>query len=168
MCLENRLVKLEVPSLAPGDREMTRFLTMAALTFGLTAAADDQKNGKAELEKFTGTWQGVSVVRDGKAIPKPDAEAVRLVVAGENYTLMEGGELIEGTHKLDPTKTPKEIDAVRTKGPHKGETLRGLYELTEDTFLVCFAAPGKERPKELKAEGGPGLRVLAFKRQKKE
>ena len=146
---------------------MSRFLAVAALSFGLAAAAADDKAAKDELEKFTGTWKGVSVVRDGKDVPKPEAEAVRLVVAGEKYTLTEGSEAIEGTHKLDPTKKPKEIDAVRTKGPHKGETLRGVYELTDDTFVVCFAAPGKDRPKELKAEGGPGLRVLAFKREKK-
>ena len=145
---------------------MTRLLALAALAVGLTAAAQDQGDAKSELAKFTGTWQGVSVVQDGKAIPKSEAEAVRLVVMGEKYSLIEGGEMIEGTHKLDPSKSPKEIDAVRTKGPHKGETLRGIYELTEDTFLVCFAAPGKDRPKELKAAGGPGLRVLAFKRQK--
>ena len=146
---------------------MSRLLAVAALSLGLSAAAED-KAGKDELEKFTGTWRGVSVVRDGKDVPKPEVEAVRLVVAGEKYTLTEGGETIEGTHKLDPSKKPKEIDAVRTKGPNKGQTLRGVYELTEDTFVVCFAAPGKDRPKELKAEGGAGLRVLAFKRQKKD
>lgn len=145
---------------------MSRFLVVAALAFGLTATADEKKDAKAELGKLTGTWKGVSVVRDGKPIPK--AEAYRLVVTGETYTLTgEGTEEIEGTHKVDPAKKPKEIDAVRTKGPNKGETLKGIYELTEDSFVVCFAAPGKDRPKELKADGGPGLRVLTFKREKK-
>src|SRR5215218_21104 len=127
---------------------MTRLLAAAALAFGLAAAAADDKD---ELKRFTGTWHGVSVVRDGKDAPKPEAEAVRLVVAGEKYTLTDGGETIEGTHTLDPTKTPKHIDAVRTKGPHKGEKLLGVYQLSEDTFVVCFAAPGKDRPAELKA-----------------
>ena len=145
---------------------MSRILALAALMFGFAATADD-KDAKAELERFTGTWKGVSVVRDGKQIPKAEAEAIRLVVTGEKYALTEGKEEIEGTHKVDPTKKPKEIDAVRTKGPNKGETLKGIYELSEDTFVVCFAAPGQDRPKELKAEGGPGLRVLAFKREKK-
>jgi uncharacterized protein (TIGR03067 family) len=155
---------------------MTRFLAAAALAFGLTTAAADDKAPKDELTRFTGTWKGVSANRDGKDIPKPEAEAYRLVVAGEKYTLTgEGGETVEGTHKLRPTGktggtaggTAGEIDAVRTKGPHKGEPLKGLYQLTEDTFVVCFAAPGKDRPAELKPTGGPGLRVLAFKREKK-
>jgi uncharacterized protein (TIGR03067 family) len=148
---------------------MSRFLAVTALAFALAAGADDKggKDAKAELQKFTGSWQGVSVVRDGKDVPKADAEAIRLVVMGEKYTLSEGGETIEGTHKLDPTKTPKQIDAVRTKGPNKGETIRGVYQLSDDSFVVSFAAPGKDRPTELKAAGGPGLRVLAFKREKK-
>ena len=144
---------------------MTRFLAVAALTLGLTAAADD-KAAKDELAKFTGTWKGVSVVRDGKDAPKEEAEAARLVVAGEKYTLTTGGETIEGTHKLDPAKTPKEIDAVRSKGPNAGEKLLGVYHLTGDTFVVAFAAPGKERPKELKSAAASGVRVLAFKRDK--
>lgn len=145
---------------------MARLLAVAVLAIGLASATADDK-GKDELALFTGTWHGVSVVRDGKVVPKEEAEKVRLVVAGEKYTLTEGGETIEGTHTLDPTKSPKQIDAVRTKGPGKGDTLRGVYQLSDGAFLVCFAAAGKERPTELKPEGGPGLRVLAFKREKK-
>ncbi|MBX9582469.1 MAG: TIGR03067 domain-containing protein [Gemmataceae bacterium] len=147
---------------------MTRFLAAAALALGLTAAADD-KPAKDDLARFTGTWTGVSVNQDGKDLPKPTAEAYRLVVDGEKYTFTgEGGEVVEGTHKLDPAKKPKQIDAVRTKGPDKGEPMKGVYELDEDAFVVCFAAPGKDRPAELKPTGGPGLRVMAFKREKKK
>ncbi|MBX9626680.1 MAG: TIGR03067 domain-containing protein [Gemmataceae bacterium] len=153
---------------------MARFLAVAALAVGLSAAADD-KPAKDELARFAGTWKGVSVSQDGKDLPKPEAEAHRLVVDGEKYTLtVEGAEPVEGTHKLRATGktgdtaggTTGEIDAVRTKGPHKGESLKGVYQLTDDTFVACFAAPGKDRPAELKPAGGPGLRVLAFKRDK--
>lgn len=149
---------------------MSRFLATAAVAFGLAAAAADDKPSKeaaAELAKFTGTWKGVSVSRDGKAVPKAEAEAVKLVVDGAKYTLTEGGETVEGTHALDPTKTPKTIDAVRTKGPGKGDKLAGVYRLTADEYVVCLAGPGKDRPAELKPDGGPGLRVLKFKREKK-
>lgn len=146
---------------------MARFVAAAALAVGLTASAADDKAVKDELARFTGTWKGVSVSNDGKDVPKPEAEAYRLVVTGEKYTFTgEGGKTVEGTHKLDPSVKPKRIDAVRTKGEGKGEKLHGIYQLTEDTFVVCFAAPGKDRPKELKPAGGPGLRVLAFKREK--
>jgi uncharacterized protein (TIGR03067 family) len=146
---------------------MTRRLAAVVLAVGLSAAAADDKAQKGELDKLTGTWVGVSYVRDGKDVPKAEAEKLRLVVAGERYTLTEGGEEVEGTHRVDPAKTPRHIDAERTKGPGKGDTLLGVYQLADDSFVVCFAAPGKERPGELKAGGGPGLRVLAFKREKR-
>ena len=145
---------------------MSRFLAVAALALGMTASADE-KASKEELAKFSGTWKGVSVVQDGKEMTKAEAETARLTVDGEKYTLKLGGEEIEGTHALDPTKTPKQIEAVRTKGPSKGEKMLGIYELTGDTFKVCFAAPGKsDRPTEFKSAPGSGQRVLLFTRAK--
>ena len=154
------------PAHRPVEEDMRQFLAVVALAFGCAAAADE-KDPKAELERFTGTWQAVSYVRDGKELPVAEAEKVRLVVSGEKYTLTDGGEAIEGTHKRDPTKTPMQIDAVRSKGPHKGEALKGVYQLNADSFLVSFSAPGKGRPATLGAKDGLGLRVIVFKREKK-
>ena len=52
---------------------MTRLLAVAALGLGLAAGAADDKPGKAELERFTGTWRGVSYVKDGKDVPEAEA-----------------------------------------------------------------------------------------------
>jgi uncharacterized protein (TIGR03067 family) len=113
-------------------------------------------------------WRGVSVTEDGKEMSKEEADGVRLTVTGEKYTLKLRDQDIEGTHRLDPTKKPKQIEAVRTKGPHKGEKMVGIYELDGDTFKVCFAAPGKtDRPTEFKSTAGSGQRVLVLKREKK-
>ena len=145
---------------------MTRMLTVAVLVLGLSAATADDKAEKDELDKLNGTWKGVSVVEDGKEMPKAEAEAVRLTVTGEKYMLKLRDQDIEGTHKLDPTKKPKQIEAVRTKGPEKGQKMVGIYELDGDTFKVCFAAPGKDRPTEFKSAAGSGHRLLVLKREK--
>jgi len=142
-------------------------ISTVVLMFGMSVVAEDA-GSKAELDRFVGTWKGVSMTTDGKEMPKAEAEGVRLVVEGAKYTLKMGDQEIEGTHKLDPAKKPKEIEAVRSKGPEKGEKMLGIYELTDDTFKVCFAAPGKtERPKDFKSEAGSGNRLLVFKREKK-
>jgi uncharacterized protein (TIGR03067 family) len=144
---------------------MTRLILAAALAVGLAPALGDEK---AELDKFTGTWVGVSAVEDGKAVPQAQAEAMRLTVHGEKYTFKTATTEAEGTHKLDPTKTPRQIEAVRTKGPHAGEKMLGIYELTADTFKVCFAAPGQaDRPTEFKSAAGSGHRLLVLKREKR-
>jgi uncharacterized protein (TIGR03067 family) len=144
---------------------MTRLMAVAVLVLGLAPAL---AGDAAELAKFNGTWVGVSAVEDGKEVPKAAAEAIRLTVTGEKYTFTTGKTEAEGAHRLDPTKTPKQIDAVRTKGPHAGEKMLGIYELTDDTFKVCFAAPGKpDRPTEFKSAAGSGHRLMVLKKEKR-
>jgi len=135
-------------------------LAFALLLAG--AGRGDEKDTKA----FDGTWQAVSMVQDGKEVPKEDVEKVTLTVKGERYTLKTGGEPVEGTHKLDPSKKPRTIDATRSTGPDKGKTMLGIYELTEDTFKVCFAPPGKDRPTEFASKAGSGNRLIVMKRVK--
>ena len=135
---------------------------------GLLVAAAGPETGanQGELEKFTGTWQAVAIERDGKPVPKDEVTTVKLVVKGERYTFHLGEQKIQGTHTLDPAKTPKQIDAVGTDGPGAGETLKGIYELTADTFKVCFADAGKDRPTAFRTTGGGGHRLLELKRQR--
>ena len=133
------------------------------------AGADAPKDDgvKKELEQFTGTWTAVSVVSDGKEVDKVQAKMNILVVKGEKYTFTNHlFDVIEGTHELDPSKKPKTIDAVRTKGPDKGKKIRGIYELAGDTYKVCLAPPGKDRPKDFTSKPDSGNRLIVFKRAK--
>jgi uncharacterized protein (TIGR03067 family) len=139
----------------------------AALTLALlgVAGARDDDAAKKELEAFTGTWRAVSATKDGKEAPRERAEKISLVVKGEKYTFTgSDGVAIEGTHKVNPSKSPKEIEAVRSSGEGKGEKILGIYELTKDTYKVCLAPPGKPRPKEFASKEGTGHRLLEFKR----
>src|SRR5947208_6703922 len=119
-----------------------------------------------EQKTFEGNWKAVSITNDGKEVPKEEVEKVTLTVKGDKYVLKTGAETIEGTHKLDPSKKPWAIDATRTTGPDKGKTIHGIYELTDDTYKVCFAAPGKDRPTEFASKPGSGHRLIVMKRQK--
>jgi uncharacterized protein (TIGR03067 family) len=144
-----------------------RFKMVLAAAMGLALALGASADApKTELDKFTGTWLAVSITHDGKETPAEDVKNVVLNVKGKDYTLFTGKELIKGTHKLDGGKTPKTIDATRTRGPDKGMTIKGIYELDEKTFKVCFAAPGKERPKGFNAKAGTGNRLIVMKRIK--
>ena len=91
---------------------------------------------------------------------------VTLVVKGNHYTYHMGKEVIQGTHKLDPSKTPKQIDAVRSNGPHAGEELKGIYTLEGDTYKACFGAPGKEHPTEFSSTSSGGHRLIVMHREK--
>lgn len=143
----------------------TKLILGLAVVVVLTPSFRADDAGK-ELEKFAGEWVAEAVEREGRQLSEGEVKKVRLTVKGEKYTFRMGDQVIEGTHKLDPSKTPKQIDAVRTKGPDAGKTLRGIYELDDTTYRVCFAAPDKDRPTKFSSKEGGGVRVLTFKRAK--
>jgi uncharacterized protein (TIGR03067 family) len=142
----------------------TRVLAAVAVGVLVTAPADDA--AKKELEKFTGSWQAVAVEHDGKKGTEEQVKTVKLTVRGEKYTFQVGEQVVEGTHRLDPSKNPKQIDALRSKGPDAGKTLRGIYELDDETFKVCFAPADKDRPAAFATREGDGQRLMTFKRVK--
>ena len=137
---------------------------LAALAAGLVlaAAAPGEEKAKGALEKFQGNWSYVTVERDGKA--DDTSKDARLTVTGNKFTVKAGDKLLRaGVLKPDPTKTPKAIDVTYTEGPDKGKTLHGIYELTGDTWKVCY---GEERPTELTSKPGSGHILIVIKREK--
>jgi uncharacterized protein (TIGR03067 family) len=139
-------------------------LALGLLIAGRSLAATPDE----ELAKLTGTWFATAVTSDGKEWAPADVKKVFLIVKGADYTFGEGARVAKGTHKLDPSKSPKTIDATRTSGAEKGSTFKGIYELEGDTFKVCFASPGKDRPADFSAKEGSGRRLIVLKRSKKK
>jgi uncharacterized protein (TIGR03067 family) len=99
--------------------------------------ADDKKDdpAKKDLKALQGTWVTLKLVVDGEVLvdlkePPKDEEAGTLTYDEHKWVLKLGDkELARGTSKLDPTKTPKQIDLIHESGPNKGKTLLGIYEL---------------------------------------
>jgi uncharacterized protein (TIGR03067 family) len=134
---------------------------------GLTAAADAPKEGGSDLKKLEGTWKLVSGVNNGKELGDKTVKGARLVIEGDRHTVKVGRNTYKGTHKLNMSKSPKTIDISDTEGPFKGKTVLGIYELDGDEFKICYAPPGKPRPKDFTAKAGSGHRSHVWKRQKK-
>lgn len=130
---------------------------------GLLVAAD----AKDDLKKMQGTWTMVSGEQDGEKITEQTIKSGKLVIKEDHHIVLIGDATIKGTHKLDASKKPSTIDASDTDGPYKGKTLLGIYEITDDTFKVCFAAPGKDRPKEFTTKGGAAHIFHVWKKEKK-
>jgi uncharacterized protein (TIGR03067 family) len=137
---------------------------LLALAAGLLVGADDPKD---ELKKLEGTWTMASGEKDGKALAEQAIKGAKLVFKGDQHDVKVGDDIFKGTHKVDPSKKPKTIDATDSEGPFKGKTVHGIYEVDGDTFKVCFAAPGKDRPKEFSTKSGTGHILHVWKREKK-
>lgn len=138
------------------------------LVFALLVAAEE-KEGKAELKKFEGTWQLVSEVMDGKEQPADYVKRIRWIFDDKGHWKVEdGGKVIfAGDMKVDPDHNPKAADSTLTnEGEHKGKVVRAIYELDGDTLKQCWVVE-RERPQAFDPKPGPGINYSVYKRVKK-
>jgi len=147
---------------------VTLFYTLGLIASGGTGAgADDKADVEKELKKFQGTWTFESVEAGGKKLPADQFKGITVTFEGDKYAVKKGDEVVEAaTQKLDPSKSPKTLDAKVTDGPNKGAVILGIYEISGDTLKVCFDPEGKKRPTEFKGVSGSQTLVV-HKRVKK-
>src|SRR5947209_4655217 len=100
-------------------------LTAAA---GLLVAADvkDDRSQK-ELKKLAGTWALESGEMDGKALPEEHVKKSKITWTKDRVTLEtphQSKEPIKATiTRIDPTKSPPEMEFSRPAGPGAGKTI---------------------------------------------
>jgi uncharacterized protein (TIGR03067 family) len=123
---------------------------------GWQIAAVGQDDSDKELKKLEGVYVMVSGEAKGEKLPDKIVKTATLTVKGDKHTVKIGEDTIIGTHKLAPTSKPKEMDSTDTEGEFKGKTYLGIYKMEKGEFTVCFAPPGKDRPKEFTTRSGTG------------
>ena len=140
----------------------TLFYTLGLFASGGPGVwADDKADVEKELNKFQGTWTFESVEAGGKKLPADQFQGITVTFEGDKYAVKKGDEVVEAaTQKLDPSKSPKTLDAKVTDGPNKGAVILGIYEISGDTLKVCFDPEGKKRPTEFKGESGSQTLVV--------
>ena len=112
-----------------------------------------------------GDWEAKSALKGGKE-PPADSPKLSLHIQGDVVTIKIGASTIKAAFKAYPDKKPKAFDMTPDDGPHKGETIKGIYEVTGDEFRVCHGDPGQERPTEFSGKDDDKLLVV-WKRVKK-
>jgi uncharacterized protein (TIGR03067 family) len=139
---------------------------LLVLAVGLVAGADAAKDeARKDLGQLQGEWKLVSATRDGRAMPEDMVKALKATIKGDKFTIARDGKAVEGGGlKLDATKKPKGIDMALGGG---NQTALGIYELSGDSFKLCYSPPGKDRPKEFGAEEGTGNTLSVWRREKK-
>jgi uncharacterized protein (TIGR03067 family) len=146
---------------------MKRYLCLFGVAALLLVAADDRDEAKKEIERFEGTWTYVSLEIEGNKAPQDSYKGAKLVIKGDKFTAHQGEEVLHGTFKVDTSKKPKTIDVTFSDGPDKGKIMRGIYELDNDTYKVCIAMPGKDRPAKFETKKDSGHVLEVLKREKK-
>ena len=142
---------------------------LVLLLVGVFLAADKAKPNVAEgdKDKIQGSWTVVAMVQRGKNRPEKAIREIqlRLTFAGEKMTFTSAFHEKEDTDnvfKLDPTKTPKEIDLTFEFGKKPS---KGIYELDGDTLRICMST---ERPATFstKGKGDETITLWVLKRDK--
>ena len=138
-------------------------VVVACLASGL-GRGDDKKEdpAKKEFDRLQGRWDYVSVKTDGKEATADEIKGAYREYKGDKVTTRASRT---GTVKLDPTKTPGQID-VTWNGPGGARTDKGIYMIEGDTLTICYAIPSKvkDRPTEFKT--GEGLTLFVSKKAK--
>ena len=135
-----------------------------------STSADSGGGGTSSLE---GTYLLVGMEAGGKQFAteeelakEPEGERIFKVTADKMIATKNGKE-DPVTYKLDPSKTPKEIDLAGKKFDGKDEKMYGIYKLEGDKLTICMVESDKpaDRPKEFKtADKGKSV-MMTFKKK---
>ena len=123
---------------------------VAAIALGLTATAEAQtaKVDEHELKKLQGTWVLVGGEMDGKPIPPESLPKSKITISGTaivTETPHQSNQSIKATlQRMDATKSPPEMDWIRSSGPGAGKAMHAIYAFTgADSYRICFDPSGQ-------------------------
>jgi uncharacterized protein (TIGR03067 family) len=143
---------------------LMRTLTPAAIIVLLAlsgAQGGDQAVVKKELEALRGNWNAVI-----KGAVDTDQKLLQQFSMVENSLQIRiGGNHIDFTFTVDPTKKPKEITLATMLRDGSDRSMPGIYELDGDTLKLCL---GERRPTEFKTDAASKQSSFVLKREKKK
>ena len=94
-----------------------------------------------------GVWIATEAQRDGKAAP--DDIGHQLAFNDGRFVITSNDQPVySGTVTVDTTSNPARIDFVHAEGQAKGMTWEGIYQLNDNSLVICDDAfdPTKRRP----------------------
>jgi uncharacterized protein (TIGR03067 family) len=115
---------------------------------------------KSDVDLLQGEWVPAEIISNGEKTPAEALANIKVTIKGNRYTV-ESNDGDSGSFKVVESGSPKKMD-VTSDG---GAELPAIYELSGDTFKVCYAVNGASRPTEFKSEQGSD-HVLAIHKRK--
>jgi uncharacterized protein (TIGR03067 family) len=139
-------------------------LILASCLMLLVGAAAPDK--VSDWKNLNGSWKIVVVGADGEKVPTDSIEECFFAFSEGTYVQKTKEKILEeGAVKIDPNKTPKEMDLIATtEGELKGKVQRLIYEVTKDCLKLTFAMPDKDRPTKFDAAKGSNHGYMELKK----
>jgi RNA polymerase sigma factor (sigma-70 family) len=123
----------------------------------------DEAAGGKEVSDLQGEWVVVAMAGDGTKASAESLKGMKWVVKGNQITASELGASGKMSFKLDPERTPKEIDITSLDGNLKGTTSPGIYSVEGHRLRICMG--NKVRPKEYSTTLGDGRTILTLEKE---
>ena len=148
---------------------MASLVILAAACPVPAADADTEAAISKERKALEGAYQCVLDRKNGVNASDEDTAKVILTIDADGVIQLhkDGKTTAAATTQIDPVKSPKAINFTITEGEGKGKTKWGIYESDGETFRICYAEPGENRPTEFGSKSGSGCTLLAYQRVKK-
>jgi uncharacterized protein (TIGR03067 family) len=135
----------------------------AIVVIGALPALAQRPGDGAPLQ---GTWIVVRAIRDGNVVDDVVGFQLSLMNGSFRIQSKDGKRLNAGTVRLDPSRTPAEIDLAHTEGDLRGKIWRGIYAVSGETLTLCDNAPNLDLPRPTSFEPRRGYSLLTFRRAK--
>ena len=110
----------------------------------IVRAQDTSKGDEAkDLKALEGQWKVISLSIGGTPAFESSLRGIGFEFKGEIMVAFEGGKAgRKYTIKIDPSKSPKQIDITNLAG----KTAKGIFELKGNTLKICYDEETKTRP----------------------
>ena len=117
----------------------------------------------SDLDQIQGEWSVAELVMNGEKMSADALANAKFKIKANEYFLDGDSGSSHGTLKLIETDSPKSMEVTTDDG----RQLPAIYEITKDTFKVCYALNGAGRPKEFKSAEGSEQVLSIYKRKAK-
>jgi uncharacterized protein (TIGR03067 family) len=131
-------------------------LSAGCKTLSTADSADDVKN-------LQGTWKLVSSTYDGE----PQIADMEWIIEGDHYTIRLNQQSHEDPYifKLDASRKRIDVTHHETPAGTSGGSLKGIYEIGNDSLTVCYDLTGQGYPEAFDAKRGSRQVLYQFRRE---
>ncbi len=141
-----------------------------ALATGCGKKPDTTGPGGPAATGIEGGWTLVAIEAEGKpqveAVKNMPVEEKTIRATGDKMVKTVGGKEDALSYKLNPTRTPPEVDLTKALPDGKTENMYGIYKLEGGTLTICATVSDTpaDRPKEFKTAPGDKRMIMTLKK----
>jgi uncharacterized protein (TIGR03067 family) len=117
------------------------------------------------LAPLQGTWEIVSVEKEGSQLPQDDIAGMTVMISGSAYKLINKDNVSKGTFSVNASKEPKQMDVHHQTENGDAPMMAAIYEATADTLRVCYNPEGDTRPTSFSTKADSPFLSVVYKRK---